>query len=212
MAYNSLTERQKRAFRLTARQAIPRNDLLQKQRNLEVVRHAPRPSNDSNLRFESRAEEVVVEGLMRIAEAIEDAPPPAITSPLDGSVQTDPLYIISGTAFPFSEVTLHNDDNPDVAMATVRTADDGTFTFAGDTPVVEGDTEWWVVAAGKESAHITVTLDIPDDEPEQAELPLDVSFKTHAESDQYLIDHNLTEPEGWDTMTLTQKAAAINGH
>lgn len=211
MAYNSLTERQLNAFRLTARQAIPRNYLLKNQRNLEVVRHASRPSNDANLRFPNRAAEVVEEQLLLLAEAIENAPPPAITAPADGSTQTDPLYVISGTAFPNLEVVLHNDDNVEAAMATTRADADGKFTFDGATPVVEGDTEWWVVSGGKESAHITVTLAPAASEATQAELPLGVTFTTHAASDQYLIDNDIVKPEGWDTLTLAQKAALING-
>jgi hypothetical protein len=156
MPYNVLTERQKMARRLTARQALPRN--FGNPRNLAVVRHAHPPSNDAGLDFESRSDEVVE----AIFQAIQNAPPPAITSPADGSTQTDPLYVISGTSLPLVEVYLHNLDYPDDPAATTRADETGAFAFEGDTPAAEGDTEWWVVAAGKESAHITVTLTAPD--------------------------------------------------
>lgn len=205
MAYNSLTEREKLNRRLTARQALPKNYTRGTQRNLGVTRYAGIPSNDANLRFESRTDEnveTVLEVVEEIRQVIEDIPVPEITSPKDGDIMTDPLYPISGTAAKNATVELLYKDR-DEPVAAVQSAEDGTFIFQGDTPAAEGVSVWSVRARGKTSEQITVTLETEDPvEP--------VSFKTHAASEEFLVENGIDAPTGWENMTLKQKSDWIN--
>ena len=70
MAFNTKTQGELLAARMTARQAVPRNLKLNTPRNLSVVRYASQPSNDAGLRFRSRSD--ATSGVMTLRTLVRE--------------------------------------------------------------------------------------------------------------------------------------------
>lgn len=93
-------------------------------------------------------------------------PAPVITSPVDGATDVDPLVDIVGTAGverAGQSIDLWVNTSPGAAVATETIQPDGSFTFDGTTPLdVATETFWVVTEDGRESARVTVTVDLPE--------------------------------------------------
>lgn len=84
---------------------------------------------------------------------------PRITAPAHGAT-VDPVHAVTGDgARPGATVELHPVPGPADGrpVATTIAAADGSWAFAGDTPVSAGiDMEWYVTSRGMTSAHVAI--------------------------------------------------------
>lgn len=111
-------------------------------------------------------------------------PAPRIEAPEDGDT-VDPLVDITGVANVAragESIELWVNTSPGAAVATTTIAADGSFIFNGDTPLDVAEETFWVKTEdGQTSAHVTVTVDLPEQAPAAASFAPDAAIVTGAD-------------------------------
>ena len=124
-----------------------------------------------------------------------------ITEPVDGAT-VDPLVVIRGRGAPDGatvDLYMDSSDSGTIPVASVTAAADGTFEFAGSTPL-EVSPEGIVVGVGEDrSPKVTVTVNLPEAQSAEAaqadgsgasaDEEYDPSAPTVAEVQAYLADN-----------------------
>lgn len=207
MAYNEETQGELLAHRLTARQAVPRNLSVTPPRNLAVVRHAKPPSNDEGLKYDP------MEG-----GSSSGGIPPDVEGDFPTGVYVSGLQVVLNWNTD-QEVSIVWGDG---ATDTANTAGDERamvhdYAAAGSYNVTIA------YSAGGAAAEFDLTLVAPEAEEAPADEgppegttaatpvgdPWD-SMTTHAALDQFAEDNLEELPDGWSTMKVAEKKAALD--